>query len=280
VPWRRNHIAAMIGSLMYIHGGISEDEVTLYDNWIFEIPNTRWIKLDIKGDSPTLVHHCACFVIETEKIKNYHIYRQPDLFNKNFIKKIKHEGLYVFGGIDEDRNYNSVLRILKTGKKPCEWVVPDIAGQGPVGRMNSTMNFYREMNIIILHGGRNDSESKIISKEFWIIDVEKMAWKKVGITGQVPRERTEHGAVIYGDRLIILGGINAYKYNSMELCVLDISKDGMHKIRPVAPEITINPEKLKDMKVNVDLRFKSKNSLPELELASPRLSRLGSQKGL
>jgi hypothetical protein len=280
VPWRRNHIAAMIGGLMYIHGGISESEQFLNDNWVFELPNTRWIKLDIKGDSPILAHHCSCFVLESEKVKNYHVYKAPDIFNKNFIKKIKIEGLYVFGGVDENRQYNSVLRVLKTGRRPCEWIVPSIAGRGPEGRMNSTMNFYRDMNIIILHGGRNDSESKIISKEFWVIDLEKLAWKKVGTRGELPKERTEHGSCIYEDTLIIFGGVNAFKYNSMELCLLDISKDGLHKLRPMAPDIDIHPNKIREMKTVIDLKFKSKNTLPELDIGTQGFSKLGSKNNI
>jgi hypothetical protein len=250
----------MIGGLMYIHGGISENDTFLSDNWVFEIPNGKWIKLDYKGESPTLAHHCACLVIEPEKVKNYHVYRQPDLTNKSFIKKIRLEGLYVWGGIDEQGNYNSELRILKTGKKPCEWITPTLNGMGPSGRVNSTMNFYKEMNIIILHGGRNDTESKIISREFWIVDLEKLAWKKVGTTGQVPKERTEHGALVYNDTLVILGGINAFKFNSMELCLVDLSFDGAQRTKIIPPDLNINPQTINERKTSVDLNFRSKRS--------------------
>jgi hypothetical protein len=264
VPWRRNHIAAMIGGLMYIHGGISEYDTFLNDNWVFEIPNGRWIKLDYKGESPTLAHHCACLVIESEKQKNYHVYRQPDLPNKNFIKKIRIEGLYVWGGIDELGNYNSDLRVLKTGKKPCEWLTPTLSGRGPVGRVNSSMNFYKEINILIIHGGRNDTESKIISREFWIVDLEKLAWKKVSTTGHLPKERTEHGSLVFNDTLIILGGINAFKFNSMELCLVDLSLDGAQRTKIIPPDLNINPQTINDRKTTVDLNFK-RSSLPELE---------------
>ena len=171
VEWRRNHISVVVGNVMLIHGGIDEYDIILSDTWILDFSNYKWYKLETKGSTPPpLAYHCCTLVYDERLYLNWHIYKSTIDPAKQYEKKIKIDGLYIYGGMDDHRNINNDLRILKIGKRPCEWITPTISGKPPSGRVNSKMNFYKELGILILHGGRNDKELNIISNcRFYLI---------------------------------------------------------------------------------------------------------------
>jgi hypothetical protein len=223
--WRKNHIAVGIGNVMLIHGGIDENDRFLSDAWILEFNNYRWNKLEYKGQKPAPIAYHACeLIIDVDRLHHPHfnVYRSPDATNtKNKIKRIKIEGVYLFGGMDENRNYSNELRILKVGKRPTEWVYPRVHGSPPCGRVNAQMNFYSELNILILHGGRNDREKKTVLNDIFVFDLENLIWIKAA-TSFTLSERTEHRSVIKNDKLIILGGISTTKFLPMDICQIHL----------------------------------------------------------
>lgn len=222
--YRRNHIAHAIGPAMLIHGGVLENGKISNDIAILEFFNLKWNKLEYKGKSPFLAFHCSEVVIENVKtnIKNYHIYKGPNNTENKNGYKLKHEGIFFFGGFDEENNCKNDIYILKIGRKPLEWFNPKPNGIAPPPRIFAKMNFFEELNILIVHGGRNDLLKKSVFNDFWIFDLENFKWIKANINPYTPKERSEHCSIIHKNLLLILGGTNLNKYNSMDFFIVNL----------------------------------------------------------
>ncbi len=130
---------------MVVHGGIGDSGKTLNETIFLEFNNLKWNKLDNRGTrSPYLSSHCSEFVLENERAYNnsYHIYRGSNLIeNSNIIKKIEYEGIYIFGGIDEEGIFKNDVFVLRVGRKPCEWIHLKIRGNPPLPRASAKLNF-------------------------------------------------------------------------------------------------------------------------------------------
>lgn len=226
IEWRRNHIAHAIGSVMLVHGGLNDSGKVLNETLFLDFISLKWSRLDHSGTrSPCLHSHCSEFVYENEKFYNYnyHIYKGSNMMeNNNISKKVEFEGVYVFGGIDDENNCRNELYVLRLGKKPCEWIHLKISGSAPIARASAKMNFYANLNILILHGGRNDLLKKCIFNDIFVLDLENLNWIKANTFPHTTKERTGHSSIIYNNQFLILGGNNIKKFLPMDFFTLDL----------------------------------------------------------
>lgn len=252
IQWRRNHVALTVGNFMFINGGIANDEKFLSDSIIFEFSSRRWHVVEIKGNKPPgLAYHSIELVVgfDTKKHSNFNIYHLPDLPNNTAkITKIKRQGIYLFGGMDENRNYTNDIRILKLGRKPTKWLFPKTHGIPPLGRMNASMNLYSELNFLVIHGGRNDKERISIFNDIFLLDLEKLNWIKVEKCSTAPIKRTEHRSFIYEDKLLILGGNDLTNLVKFDFYV-----------------ISLDLYSSKRMSMNINIRTKERLSIPDIK---------------
>ena len=225
VPKRRNHIAIATSCYMMVHGGIDEFDNYLGDEHLLDLQSLIWYPLESRGTRPgQLAYHTVELVAAPDKLNhiNYHFYRTPDLpVNKNLVKKIKHEGIYLFGGIDQNKVYNSNLYVLKIGKRPCEWVKPITNGKGPIGRSHSSLTFYSELNLLFVHGGSNDVH-KVILDDLLMLDLESMNWIRPKCSTNL-QIRHEHRAFVFNEQLLILGGTSGTKFLHFDFCSVNLS---------------------------------------------------------
>lgn len=221
--WRKNHVAHAIGNLMVLHGGILENGKITNDLAAIEFDTLKMNRLEYSGISPYLAFHCSDFVLDGEKTNNiyYNIYKGLKTQELKLVYRIKHEGIYFFGGLDEENNYRNDLYILKVGRKPLEWIQPKTNGISPSARILATLNFYQELNILILHGGRNDRLKQSIFSDIWVFDLENFKWIKAIAYPFNPKDRAEHSSVMFNNQLLILGGLNLKKYSSMDFFVVN-----------------------------------------------------------
>ena len=131
--------------------------------------------------------------------------------------------------------YNK-LYILKINKQIPEWTSPEVDGIPPLPRYGHTMNYYPEMKIIIIFGGRND-KNFLLSGSFNLNDIcilsvsDKLKWINIKIIGNAPRPRYSHCAEIFDDSLIVFGGIKDAGYCTSELHILELNQDEALKIK-------------------------------------------------
>ena len=223
---RKNHVAELVGNHMFVHGGISEDGDYLNDSYLLGFHPIKWSKCIIKkslgGDkgtdeidiSPFLSGHACCLVLSDEFNNNkLNIYNIPTLKSgSKILSRIKHSGLYFFGGKTMVGNTEVVtndLWILTIGNKPLEWIKPELAGTPPEPRYLHTMNFFEEGNYLIIHGGRNDqNNAEFAYKDFFILELSKLEWIQVKIKPAwsgilTVHNRCGHSAIIYGNNKTI-----------------------------------------------------------------------------
>lgn len=67
---RRNHIAAMIGYQMLVHGGIDEDGNYLNDSFYLSFNPIKWSKVIISNEreAPHLAYHAAAMVLPMDLV--------------------------------------------------------------------------------------------------------------------------------------------------------------------------------------------------------------------
>ncbi|KAI1947214.1 hypothetical protein LOZ57_003453 [Ophidiomyces ophidiicola] len=127
--------------------------------------------------------------------------------------------IYAFGGFDQytDEVYNHVRRLdLKTLK----WTVVDNYGDIPGVRMGHTATLY-ENDKLIVFGGENERQEYL--SDVVILDLNSSTWTSPEIRGPVPRGRARHAAVIYEDKLFVIGGVTGEtNYILDEICYLDL----------------------------------------------------------
>jgi len=231
-PSRRNHIAVAVGCHMFIHGGIGSYEKVLSDTLVFDLPSRRWGILEIEGKSPpALAFHSVELVIQPEKMNeaNLNLFNVPEApLQFRGSSKLKIEGIYIFGGMDGDRNYTNDLRIILIGKKTLKWIYPEIDGVPPVARINATMNYFADIGIMIIYGGRNDKRD-IIFNDIYILDLYNLNWIKTK-SDPILESRTEHCSCIYEDKLIILGGNDSFKYKKNDFSLIDLDLYNYKKV--------------------------------------------------
>ena len=230
---RRNHICCQIGPQMLIHGGIDENDEILDDTYLLNLNNNlNWSKANIMLNliPPKLSYHSCCFVISSDIVRKYKftIYKIPNsLSAKALNKRIKEKGLYVFGG--KNTSICNDMWLLKVGKKPLEWVKLVTYGKPPCPRYLCSMNFFENVNFIIIHGGKTKiNDQKFALNDTYLFELYRYEWLKVdyGEKEKIVKPRCSHCSVICRNKLYIFGGINDETFNGSSFFIinLDINK--------------------------------------------------------
>jgi len=229
---RKNHIAELIGNQMLIHGGINENNQVLGDCSFLNlnISQLKWGVCQINRNTPgpRLYGHSSALVLPKEFLASnkLSIFNYPEVEFAN--SRIKEKGLYIFGGkTKEDGGLSNKIWILMLGTKKLKWHNPDTKGKAPCPRYFHSMSYYDKGNILIIHGGRNDSISNNAAlNDTFIFDLENFEWMEVNLYFQLSRfkvlNRCAHQSAIYGNKLIILGGMNNNNYIGSVLFIVNL----------------------------------------------------------
>ena len=212
VTWRSFHIAEILGQYMFIYGGGDEKGNILADPWALDLERMRWEQAKFNSEIlPKRKFHCSCQVFPPQK--KYHpkfslfkVYSEPGLFNNT---KILVEGIYIFGGLDENLKCTNDILIIKRGR-PLQLFKAITKGKAPVPRCESTMNFFEKLNVVIIYGGKNEySKNGPYFNDMYFLDVETLNWVKIELNineSFYPRGR--HCSCIVENEIIIFGGYN------------------------------------------------------------------------
>ena len=271
---RKNHIAELVGNQMLIHGGIRENNQVLGDCYYLNLslsqlkwgvcPNVR------STPSPRLYGHTSALVLP----KEYYISNKLNIFNYPEVEfansRIKEKGIYIFGGKSkEEGGLSNKMWIVILGNKKLKWISPDIKGKPPSPRYFHSMSYYDKGNILIIHGGRNDtvSENAALNDTF-VFDLENFEWMEVHLYFQLSRfkvlNRCAHQSIIFSNKLIILGGMNNNNYIGSVLFIVNLDFNFAHNNQGEKALI-------KELENKDDLESKKKLSKIKLDLKKNQL---------
>lgn len=128
--------------------------------------------------------------------------------------------IYAFGGFDQytDEVYNHVLRLnLETR----QWNLVDNYGDIPGVRMGHTATLWKGEKVLIF-GGENEHRAYL--SDLIIFDLKTAYWQQPELRGTTPKGRARHSAVIYDDKLFIIGGLSGHDNSTIleDFCFLDL----------------------------------------------------------
>jgi hypothetical protein len=93
---RRNHTSILIGTNIFLYGGISQEGIYLNDCWILNLKNLSWSLLEFTGRMPpSLAYHCSCLALEKEQLDNPNlsIYKVP-ISQRKTVPLLKCDGVF------------------------------------------------------------------------------------------------------------------------------------------------------------------------------------------
>ena len=69
------------------------------------------------------------------------------------------------------------------------------------------MNFYNDLNILIIYGGRNDNMSNPIMSDVSVLNLFNMSWSKVSMSGIENVFKCSQSSCLFGNFLFIKSNI-------------------------------------------------------------------------
>ena len=222
------------------------DNNVLCDFMMLDLNILKWTKLDNirykvraskrkkKITELKRAYHCSCLVLNSDNIlkgNKLNIYHseftrdQNSILNPNDPNKNKHafdpkyEGIYIFGGLDQNLQSTNTMYILHIFKNPLVLYEPHCKGITPSPRFSSTLNYYKPLNYIVLYGGKN---LDIVFNDLFILYITNFNWIAVGLFGSINEKRAEHCSEIIGDNLIIFGGCNENNILNAKVFIIEL----------------------------------------------------------
>ena len=220
---RRNHISLVIGTNLFIYGGINQSKICLNDCWIYDLIKNEWSILEFTGRfPPPLFSHCACLALESSQLlgENLTIYHKP-VSSRKTLPLLKCDGVFFFGGYNDNKIPTNLFFRMIIGIKPVIFEIPEIGGIPPTPRIEASMNFYSENNMLIIHGGRNDIKNELYN-DIVLLDMETMNWIHPQFNGDPPLQRSEHKSVIISSKLFIFGGTTGENLINFDFTIFDL----------------------------------------------------------
>ena len=226
--WRNYHISEIVGPHMFIYGGENENGEILADPFALDLSDLKWIQAKFNTDNlPKRKFHSSCQVFpESKRNSNrfylFKVYNDSNLYN---LSKIVAEGIYIFGGIDENNNCSNDLMIIKRGK-PLTLFKVMAKGSPPAPRCQCSMDFFEKLMVVIIYGGRNEKSSNgPYFNDMFFLDVQTLTWINIELNDDnIFPSRGSHCSCIVDNELIIFGGNNEKYFLKSDLliCNLDI----------------------------------------------------------
>ena len=178
------------------------------------------------------VYHSSCLVLKPEHFRKgakLNIYKNIDKLdeeiNLGIIEKdnmeISYEGIYIFGGMDENLIESNSFFILHCFRNPLFFFEPKMKGTPPSPRCMASMNFNQILNFITIYGGK---DSQQIFGDLFILDIMNFQWLQVELFGsKIENGRMGHCSEIINDKLFIFGGCDENnKYVSAKVICIEL----------------------------------------------------------
>ncbi|KAI3456455.1 hypothetical protein Pfo_013118 [Paulownia fortunei] len=169
-PPRHRHTAVVVGSKIYVFGGIHNDSIlsTLY---VLDTDNSEWSEIESHGDQPGPRHSHS---MDTKGSK-----------------------LYMFGGYNGEKALGDLYSFdIQTGL----WSMLKTNGQSPNARFSHLMFIYS--NYLGILGGCPVSEHQ----ELFLLDLQSESWKNIVVKSIEEGLFVRSTINVVGDDLIIIGG--------------------------------------------------------------------------
>ena len=230
---RKGHIMVGTNQTFLIQGGMDIRTLNIENSaFIYNVIDNYWERLEYIGKQlPYRAYHCSTMVNSYSKntLSTYTFYSLPDDINDENRSKIRYEGIYLFGGINEKKIYCNDLYIIKIGKRPCINIKPKIAGRPPEPRIQAKMLFLENYFFIIIHGGIKMNQN--FCDNIVVLNLENFNWIKPIIDDERGTEnaligRIKHNIFFDDEKLYIFGGIGEQNLLPLNFEIVEFEATG------------------------------------------------------
>lgn len=215
-PARRFHVGEIIGRFLLIYGGEDFSGLVLDDLQIMDISTLEWTSAKIARGKVALSHAASTTVLTTftsKTIRENKNIEWHEIPVKKGIGFPYYQGMYIFGGKKEDGSQSNDLYVIRVGKNKYTAKKVKSKGLAPIERSECSLNYYEEINVLVLYGGISGYD---YLNDLFLFDLENLQWMRMLIKG--PSDpRSQHTAQIIDQSLYILGGISECKYANPDL---------------------------------------------------------------
>lgn len=191
---RSHHCLAIVGSSMYIFGGLSEEAKLLCDLHVFDLEKLVWRALHPEGTGP-----CGRINHSAHILGNFFV---------------------VFGGYDGKLRLNDIFLLdLDNG---C-WTAPLIHGTPPSRRLGHASVVTGDKFIVF--GGDDGNKERELLNDLYILDLPSMRWYAPELGGCAPPQGRTHATLCTTteEHLWLIDGSNSHKEKLDEIYRLDLS---------------------------------------------------------
>jgi len=238
---RRYHASCVFGNYIILHGGLNERDKWLDSLYALNLSGIteleaesdrefRWLNINTENQGlGAIAYHTSNAVLDVDHYRTIRLVTLTSMAdNKSPQSKIPYEGIYYFGGRNA-LGANNDLYILRLGRKPIEWIKPEIKGKKPPPRYAHSADYIAEKGILIVFGGRNDRGSEttgtLCMNDIWILSIETLEWTEWKNPELIdPQPRYSHATAICGKSIIIFGGLGESSYCSSNLYEISMIK--------------------------------------------------------
>ena len=229
---RKGHIMVGTNQTFLVQGGVDVRTLNIENSaFIYNIYENYWESLEYIGKPlPYRAYHSAVIVnrYSRNSLGVYTFYSLPDDLSEENKSKIRYEGIYMFGGINEKKNYTNTLFIIKTGKKPCINIKPKIQGRPPEPRIHAKMLFLENYDFLVIHGGIKINQN--YCDNIAVLNLENFNWIKPIIDDEKGEPnligRIKHEIFFSEDKLYILGGLGEENMLPMNFEIVEFEVTG------------------------------------------------------
>ena len=152
--------------------------------------------------------------------------------------------------------------LIPIGNSTLKWITPATQGQSPNPRFLHTMIYCRKLNILVIHGGRNDGS--LIPQKFpflgdcWVLQLDNLMWVSVVIAGGKDHPKCSHAAAVVGTKMIVFGGIYYNTYCSPDQKVFEMDQIVANNLTKDRKESEVKSPEPTDLDLRVEQMIKEK----------------------
>ncbi|XP_049298796.1 F-box only protein 42 [Anopheles funestus] len=196
------HATSLHRNSMYVFGGASSYDTTFNDLWKFDLSRREWIRPISMGTYPS-PKAGASLVCHNDLLVLYGGWRHA------------YTPFHMCTLIDELHVYNIVEN---------RWTIHNQAyGPPPMTGHSATVHH----NQMILFGGyQNNMENLRTSNDIWVLDLERLVWKKPAVSDLKPAPRYGQFQMAVGENhILVLGGTGGVNRVFNDAWLLDMQRD-------------------------------------------------------
>ena len=218
---RKMHVSAAVGMDLFVHGGYDIEGKVICSAMFFDVVLDNWHNIFFENGELYLAEHACCAINSLKnKTQDMNLYNLTDFFQStsHYRKKAVNDGIFMFGGFNSKGKINDTLYQIHFGSYPLFWTEVKAQGEPPIGAVGAKLDYFSEMQSLILTGGLDKKFDKIYLYLF-----ERKSWLKVNLYGSKVRSTAYHASGILGDKLILFGGMSNEHFAGSTVYVIDLS---------------------------------------------------------